>query len=921
MHKRMKFYPLFYPICPKFSTLKRKIFPKITGTEKIILSLLLTVSSILVPLSATSSLLPKQILAQGQRNWEREAEREAQKMYQYATFYEDRGYFQEALRIYQEILKIFQTTDNLSGQAQSLDRIGLVYAQMGEYSEALKTFETEIAIQKNLGNRSGEATLLNNIGAVYLSIGEYSRALDYAQKSVKIHQETGDRVSEGVSLSTIGEIYYTLGEDREALNYLNRALEAVGSARLYQPIIYTQIGKIYQRRGDYSQALTSFQKGLEIARFIQIPAREAIAQIHIGNVYKQQAQYAQAQQFLEQALGITQKVGMRSEEADTLNELGDVYRLLGRDSEAQEYLTQALTIRKEVGNKGGEAETLSHLAAVFESQNQPELAIAFYKQSVNVTQGLRENLRPLSSELQQSYTETVADRYRNLANVLLAQNRPAEAQQVLDLLKVGELNDYLNSREPGETAAPQNTPPTSGAVAQLPAEEQFSEKYVAFQNEAVTLGKELTQLRQIPEDGRSPEQNQRIAELVQFQQQLSAKFNQFISRPDIKELVQQLNRTSGQENLNLAYLNSLRDNLRRLGQGAVLVYPLVLEDRLEIVLVSADAPPINKSVPVSRLQLETAIADFRTAITDPRKRHNRAALETPARQLYDWLIKPIENELTQADAETIIYAPDGRLRYIPLASLYDGERWLIERYRIDRITAASLTDFNTQPPTQKRVLAAAFTQGTYEVVVGPAQFTFAGLEFAGKEVDRLADTIPNTTTVLNREFTPQATVARMNDYNIVHLATHAALVSGQPEDSFILFGDGSHVSLRDIATWSLPNVDLVVLSACQTGLGGKLGNGEEILGLGYQIQKTGAKAAIASLWAVDDGGTQVLMDAFYQHYSSGNLTKAEALRQAQIALITGNLPASSAPNAETADIRHFAHPYYWAPFILIGNGL
>jgi len=124
---------------------------------------------------------------------------------------------------------------------------------------------------------------------------------------------------------------------------------------------------------------------------------------------------------------------------------------------------------------------------------------------------------------------------------------------------------------------------------------------------------------------------------------------------------------------------------------------------------------------------------------------------------------------------------------------------------------------------------------------------------------------------------------------------------------FILFGNGDRVTLKDIENWSLSNVDLVVLSACQTGLGNQLGNGQEILGLGYQIQLTGAKASIASLWAVSDGGTQALMDSFYSVLKTGNLTKSEALRTAQLALLMGN--------------NQFNHPYYWASFILIGNGL
>ena len=132
---------------------------------------------------------------------------------------------------------------------------------------------------------------------------------------------------------------------------------------------------------------------------------------------------------------------------------------------------------------------------------------------------------------------------------------------------------------------------------------------------------------------------------------------------------------------------------------------------------------------------------------------------------------------------------------------------------------------------------------------------------------------------------------------------------GKPEDSFVMFGDGSRASLRDVSTWSLQNVDLVILSACETGLGGRLGNGTEIMGFGYQMEYAGAKAAIASLWQVSDGGTQALMDAFYDILQDTRLTKAEVLAKSQRALI------------KDGKNHNFNHPYYWSPFIIIGNGL
>ena len=146
-----------------------------------------------------------------------------------------------------------------------------------------------------------------------------------------------------------------------------------------------------------------------------------------------------------------------------------------------------------------------------------------------------------------------------------------------------------------------------------------------------------------------------------------------------------------------------------------------------------------------------------------------------------------------------------------------------------------------------------------------------------------------------------------------------------------MFGNGERVNLKEVEGWNLSNAELVVLSACETGLGGQdLGNGAEILGFGYQMQNAGAKAAIASLWQVSDGGTQALMNAFYTALSNG-YSKAEALQRAQQALIEGDLSlvgdtrgtiqliSTDAGEPITAD--NLSHPYYWAPFILIGNGL
>lgn len=130
------------------------------------------------------------------------------------------------------------------------------------------------------------------------------------------------------------------------------------------------------------------------------------------------------------------------------------------------------------------------------------------------------------------------------------------------------------------------------------------------------------------------------------------------------------------------------------------------------------------------------------------------------------------------------------MRYIPLAALHDGERWLAQRFRINNITAESLTDLNTRPTPAPKVLAGAFARGHYTVEVGARKFDLDGLRFATKELEALAATIPNSRSLVNGDFSPDAIVPHMDDYTIVHFATHAAMVPESPEESFILFGNG-----------------------------------------------------------------------------------------------------------------------------------
>ncbi|MGD2184371.1 CHAT domain-containing protein [Lusitaniella coriacea] len=807
-------------------------------------------------------------------------------------------------------------------QAEQLHSTGFGQLSAYQYQDAIASFQAALQIYREIGDSLGQASVLYGLGWAYDDIGQLQKAIESYQNSLAIAREIGDRRLEATNLNLLGYVYFQLGQSNQAieLNQQSLAIARANDLHFLEALSLVDLGLAHLPLGNYHKAIEFAQQALSLARQQDFKLIQAYVLNDLGNAHQGMGNPQQAIEFHQQSIAIARKIGNRYWEVNALSALGRAYQALENDPLALTSYQQALTIAKDINYLAGQGKALSHIGQLLAQQEYPELAILFYKQSVNAYESIRKGIQGLPPEQQRSYTATVANTYRNLADLLLKQDRILEAQRVLDLLKVQELEEYLQNVR-GNSNTTQGIPNT-------PPERQIWTSYEDLVNQAIQIGQERAQLAQLPRESLTPQQQQRLSQLIAAQEALNQEFNAFIRSPEVEALIAQLSPETRKPDLvdDLEDLNALQRNLADLNQNAVLFYPLILEDRLELVLTTPNSPPIRRTVPVTREQLNATVRQFRSQLQTPTR-----SAKKPAQQLYDWLIKPIEADLQAANAETIIYSPDGVLRYIPLAALYDGEEWLVQRFRINNITAASLTNLNSEPQSQPRILAGAFANVSYPVTVGEEEFFFKALPFAGTEVENLAEQISSTTPLFDDAFALQATKEQMNDYTIVHLATHGAFVVGTPEDSFILFGDGKIATLREIQNWSLTNVDLVVLSACQTGLGGKFENGEEILGLGYQFQRAGARATLASLWSVDDGGTQALMNGFYGALQGSGMTKAEALRQAQIALITGDYSAvggergivavRSRDGIEPEVEEGLSHPYYWAAFILIGNGL
>ncbi|OKH18448.1 CHAT domain-containing protein [[Limnothrix rosea] IAM M-220] len=816
-----------------------------------------------------------------------------------------------ALSYAQRSLELSEKSGDRLQIAQSLNLIGQIQFASGGTSNARATYRQAIAELESLADTNPEKQRVIAYSNIYLgqveqAVVNTAQAQGFYNDALSTFQALNDPEGEILARQNIADLAQQQRNFLEAVKNYRSALQLARSADNKAAIgeILLSLGDLQKRQREYPQAKQSYQEALEAtqntANFLrqrgQLLNRLGSLELQVGN-------HTTAVELYTKALGLAQQVGDLTEQGSILRNLSIGQQQRGNYAESFDFLQQAAVLYNQMGLRGLEAEVLAEMGATQNVLGNKELAILFYKQAVQVFEARRAELSEILGDAS-TPSKVFSPVYRRLGDLLLSGDRPAEAQQAVDLLKVQEVDEYLRGGRVEANAT------TVEAVTTLPAEEKVLAVYQPLKDQAIALGKELLALRRIPQVELTPAQLQRITEITTLQQDLTREFSAFSRSPEVRAALQDVSATAREQNLGLNTLRHIADNLRSLDERSVILYPLVLEDRLELIVASPFAPPVRRTVDVSREELNSTIESMRQGLTSTR----RNTVIEPARQLYDWLIAPIEGDLQATGATTIIYAPDDQLRYVPLVALNDGDRWLVERFRVNNITAASLTDFTSQPPNILNILAGAFTQGEYKFQAGQRDFSFAGLPFAGVEVNNIASTIPNTTTLFDSNFNAADTVPLMDNFNIVHFATHAAFVPGEPKDSFILMGNGDRITLEEVQnSWFLTNVELIVLSACQTAVGGEMGNGEEILGFGYLMQDAGAKAAIASLWSVSDGGTQALMNDFYSRLLSGS-SKSEALRQAQIAMIRGELEIDdSIPNT--------SHPYYWSPFILIGNGL
>jgi CHAT domain-containing protein len=317
------------------------------------------------------------------------------------------------------------------------------------------------------------------------------------------------------------------------------------------------------------------------------------------------------------------------------------------------------------------------------------------------------------------------------------------------------------------------------------------------------------------------------------------------------------------------------------------------------MLLTAPSVQLARTSKVKSSDLIQMIADFRRQLRDPKSQPLKAS-----QALYRLLFAPIVDDLHQIGAHTVMLSLDGALRYLPFPALHDGNQYLVQSWSFPIYTSVARKGLRDQVRPQWRAAGLGVTRAVTDFPALPA--VRSEMRSIVKTDAQDNGVLPGVIYLDEAFNATRLKEVGQRGFELLHVASHFRFSPGTEVNSFLLLGDGQRLTLGDIRTqnYRFDGVDLLTLSACETGLGGgRDEKGREIEGFGVIAQQQGAKAVLATLWPVADSSTAELMADLYRRHQSLHLNKGEALRQAQAAMLQGK----------------YAHPFYWAPFILMGN--
>ncbi|MBI1926988.1 CHAT domain-containing protein [Candidatus Poribacteria bacterium] len=775
------------------------------------------------------------------------------------------SHYGAALENYQHALVLFREVTNKSGEAQVLGQSGEVYRLIGKYGEALLQYEASLGIIKEISDKALEAQLLGRIGNVYQLTGKYREALAQYEASLKVFRELGALWKE---------------EEAQTLNY---------------------IGGIYYSMGQYGKALAQYEAGLGIIKEISDnKALEAMTLINISNVYSLMGKKAEALAQYEASLKVFKELGMKAEEAQTLNNIGTIYKVTGKYAKALTQYETALQISP-IGDIDATFRSYWGIGDVHQAQKQWDKAAEAYRKATALIEQVRSAAKEPS--LQMGFFEQYTSPYSGLVASLLALNKREEAFQTAERAKARTLVELL---EGGRV----------DIVTVMTEEEKRREGEL---NERITLANlELRPLQSQPNP--NPDELDKVkTDLATARREYDAFRRQlYFAHPELQAqrgAFSPLTVAQATQWLQTQQVEPSEIPDRRPGAQDLLVLEYIVGgDQTWLFALNDMGELMAYPIKLTYKELKEHVNALGEAIR--LKEEDRLGtlpqIEVALRQL-DSLLAPAASLL--AGARQVCIVPDDVMWEVPFAALKTpDDKYLVETHAV--FYALSLTALKAevkiskkqrQPPPNQLLALAPFAapDGEHKDVTReiPLRGTFSALSKSENEVTAVS-ALFGAKPYLRETATETRAKTEAGQVRLLHFATHGLFDPLQGMYSGVLLaeekGEDGYLEAREIVDLDL-NADLAVLSACETARG-QLSRGEGILGLSWAFFVAGCPSTIVSQWKVADESTAELMKAFYQNLKAGK-GKAEGLRQAQLSLLHSQYP----------------HPFYWAPFILVGD--
>ena len=818
--------------------------------------------------------------------------------------------YAEAVALYEAALRDQRTAGDARAIGATLHALGDSQAAAGDAATARTSHLEALQFRRQAGDADGEARTLINLAQNASAAGSYVEALGRldAATAAMARSAQASVLDRAKLASSIGVTRLYLGQYDAALlafadaarRYASLPGEAAGVAESLrnQAVVHIE-------RGEFARAATLFAQAVD-ALPADRAAERAVGQNGLGYALVRQGRAAEALPPLAAAMAAQRRGAPTIELARTLESLGSAHLLLGDEAAALAEYLESLQLARHWKSPDDERELLFSLGKFYVAKGEVAAAIVQLKLAVNLSQQLRRNAAALGVGGRTAYASRLSEPYKVLARLLLDQGRVAEGERVLLALKEVEFFDYVR----GE------------GVASASAEVALTADEARVLHEVNGLVEPLTRLfAQMQEhlQGVKPLPDDELATLQDKQNQLNLRLQAALARIDAR-----LKKPEGGIVTPLVQDSMLADLVEKLaapplGEDAVaLAY--VPEERVTTVVITTRGQPIVLQLDVGLAVLDPLVRELRAAIRD--KRDHLPS----ARALHRYLVAPVEQELARqqlAPKTWMLFLTD-KLRYMPFAALVGADgRHVIESHQLAVLTAPAIAQMTVAPTSHWSVRAFGSTAAV------PSQ-QLSALPGAREEVRGIVRSTQNPDGILpgqallDDDFTRPAWLAIFRQgaapapaYSIVHVASHFNALAGDWANSFLVLGGGDLYRMSELSAASqlkLSHLDLITLAACATEVNDQ-GNGKELEGMGVMLQKRGARAVIGTLWTVQDEGSAALMQAFYRaHGEQRRMSKAAALQAAQLDLLQGRVVSSN----QAVSLKH---PYYWAPFLLMGNWL